>query len=93
MFHWRRLYREGKFAAEPAQAMQLLPVSIAGHELVERPAEEVVTPSCGSIHIELPGRGSDQRGRRGRPGTVRAVLERSAPVAVSVPLFTSPEIT
>jgi len=73
--------------------MQLLPVSIAAHELVERPAEEVVTPSCGSIHIELPGEVRISVEGGAEPGTVRAVLERSAPVAVSVPLFTSPEIT
>jgi transposase len=55
VFHWRRLYSEGKLAVEPAQAMKLLPVSIAECEVVGQPAKEVVTPSCGSIHIELPG--------------------------------------
>jgi len=55
VFNWRRLYIAGKLAAEPAEAMKLLPVSIAEREVVERPPEEVVTPSCGSIHIELPG--------------------------------------
>jgi len=90
VFHWRRLYREGKFAAEPAQAMQLLPVSIAEHELVERPAEEVVIPSCGSIHIELGGEVRISVEGGADPAAIRAVLERSAPVAVPVPLFTSP---
>ena len=53
VFNWRRLYREGKFATEPAQAMKLLPVSIAEHEVVEREPEEVIGRSYGSIHIEL----------------------------------------
>jgi transposase len=34
VFHWRRLYGEGKLAVEPAQAMKLLPVSIAEREVV-----------------------------------------------------------
>ncbi len=55
VFHWRRLYREGKLAAVPEHAMKLLPVSIADHEVVERQPEEESPRSCGSIHIELPG--------------------------------------
>jgi transposase len=55
VFHWRGLYREGKLTALPEQAMKLLPVSIAEHEVVQRQPEEVVPASCGAIHIELPG--------------------------------------
>jgi len=75
VFNWRRLYREGKFAAEPAQAMKLLPVSIAEHEVVERPPEEVVTPSCGSIHIELSGEVRISVEGNADPAAIRAVLE------------------
>ena len=75
VFHWRRLYREGKLAVEPAQAMKLLPVSIAEREVVERPPEEVVTPSCGSIHIELSGKIRISVEGRADPATIRAVLE------------------
>jgi transposase len=55
VFHWRGLYREGKLTALPEQAMKLLPVSIAEHEVVQRQPEEVVPASCGAIYIELPG--------------------------------------
>ena len=53
VFHWRRLYSEGKLAVEPAQAMKLLPVSIAEREVVMPSPEEVVTPSCGSVALTL----------------------------------------
>jgi transposase len=74
VFNWRRLYREGKFAAEPAQAMKLLPVSIAEPEGVER-EPEVIAPSCGSIHIELPGEVRISVEGNAHPSAIRAVLE------------------
>lgn len=75
VFNWRRLHSEGKLAVEPAQAMKLLPVSIEGHEVVEPPPEEVVTPSCGSIHIELRGKVRISVEGHADPAAIRAVLE------------------
>lgn len=75
VFHWRRLYREGKLAVEPIQGMKLLPVSIAEREIVERPPEEAVSPSCGSIHIELPGEVRITVEGHADAAAIRAVLE------------------
>ena len=74
VFHWRRLYREGKLADGPEQAMKLLPVSIAEHEVSERELEEVVTSRFGSIHIELPGEIRISVEGSADPVTIRAVL-------------------
>lgn len=75
VFNWRRLYREGKFTAESAQAMKLLPLSIAEHEVVEREPEEVIDPSYGSIHIELSGEVRISVEGNADPAAIRAVLE------------------
>ncbi len=75
VFHWRSLYREGKLACETAQAMKLLPVSIAEREVAERLPEELVTPSRGSIHIELPGKVRISVEGHADPAAIRAVLE------------------
>lgn len=75
VFNWRRLYIAGKLAAEPAQAMKLLPVRIAERDVVERPPEEAFTPSCGSIHIELPGEVRIRVEGHADPAAIRAVLE------------------
>jgi transposase len=75
VFNWRRLYREGKFAAEPAQPMKLLPVSIAEHEVVEGDPEEVIALSYGSIHIELSGEVRISVEGNADPAAIRAVLE------------------
>jgi transposase len=75
VFNWRTLYREGKLACETAQAMKLLPVSIEEHEVVESPAEEAITPSCGSIHIELRGEVRISVEGHADPAAIRAVLE------------------
>jgi transposase len=75
VFHWRSLYREGKLAAEPAQAMKLLPVSIAEHEAVGRQPEALVAVKIGSIHIQLPGEVRISVERSADPAAIRAVLE------------------
>jgi len=75
VFHWRSLYREGKLAAEPAQAMKLLPVSIVEQEVVERRLENRVPASSGSIHIELPGEVRISVEGSADPAAIRAVLE------------------
>ncbi len=75
VFHWRRLYREGKLASVPEHAMKLLPVSIAEHEVVEQKPEEVVPASCGSIHIDLPGKVRISVEGQADPVAIHAVLE------------------
>ncbi len=56
VFQWRRLYRNGKLGTAPASAIKLLPVSVAEDEdLAKSEPVEVVPPSSGAIHIELPG--------------------------------------
>lgn len=75
VFNWRRLYSEGKLSVETAQAMKLLPVSMKECEVVEPPAEEAVTSSCGSIHIELRGEVRINVEGHADPVAIRAVLE------------------
>jgi transposase len=75
VFNWRRLYSEGKLAIETAQPMKLLPVSIEEHEVVEPSGEDVVTPGCGSIHIELRGKVRISVEGHADPAAIRAVLE------------------
>jgi transposase len=75
VFHWRRLYREGKLVTEPTQAMKLLPVSIKEHEGVERPPDESIASRLGSIHIELPGDVRISVEGHADPVAIRAVLE------------------
>ncbi|WP_348269685.1 transposase [Edaphobacter paludis] len=75
VFNWRRLYSEGKLTVETAHAMKLLPVSIEEREVVESRPEEAVTPSCGSIHIELPGDVRISVEGNADPAAIRAVLE------------------
>jgi transposase len=74
VFNWRRLYREGKFATEPAHAMKLLPVSIAEPEVVEG-EPEVIAPTYSSIHIELSGEVRISVEGNADPAAIRAVLE------------------
>jgi transposase len=75
VFHWRRLYREGKLVTEPTQAMKLLPVSIAEHEEVERQPDALVASRVSAIHIELPGDVRISVEGDADPATIRAVLE------------------
>ncbi len=56
VFQWRRLYRDGKLGAAPANAIKLLPVSVSEDEqLAMSEPVEAVPASSGAIHIELPG--------------------------------------
>lgn len=75
VFHWRRLYREGKLVTESTQGMKLLPVSIAEPEGVERQADELIASRIGSIHIELPGDVRISVEGDAYPAAIRAVLE------------------
>jgi transposase len=74
VFHWRRLYREGKLADGTEQAMKLLPVRIAEHEVAARGPEEVAASRFGSIHIELPGEVRISVEGSADPVAIRAVL-------------------
>lgn len=75
VFHWRRLYREGKLVTEPTQAMKLLPVSIAERGEVERQPDALVASRVSAIHIELPGDVRIIVEGDAAPATIRAVLE------------------
>ncbi len=79
VFHWRGLYRAGKLAALPGQAMKPLPVSIAEHDVVQRQCEEVGPASCGAIHIELPGEVRISVEGHADPAAIRAVLASLRP--------------
>ena len=71
VFHWRKLYREGRLNAMSATG-QLVPVQIA--EMVnEKPG--ISQPCSGAIHIEL-GRTRVRVEGRIDPETLRAVLEQ-----------------
>lgn len=56
VFQWRRLYRDGRLGVSSQRPMKLLSVSVADDgEFAKSEAVEVVPPSSGAIHIELPG--------------------------------------
>jgi transposase len=69
VFHWRKLYREGRLDAGPSP---LLPVRIT--EVFETPPAPIA-PQTGAIHIEL-GRARIHVEGAADPETVRAILEQ-----------------
>jgi len=76
VFQWRRLYRDGKLGTAPANAITLLPVSVAEDEdLAKSEPFEVVPPSASAIHIELPGEIRISLEGSVDPAVVRAVLK------------------
>jgi len=76
VFQWRRLYRDGKLGTAPANAIKLLPVSVAEDEdLAKSEPREVVPASTGAIHIELPGEVRISLEGSVDPAIVRAVLK------------------
>lgn len=76
VFQWRRLYRDGKLGASSRSAMKLLPVCVAdGEEALKPELAEVVPPSSGAIHIELPGEIRISLEGSVDPATIRAVLQ------------------
>jgi len=76
VLQWRRLYRDGKLGTVPANAIKLLPVSVAGDEdLAKSEPREVVPASTGAIHIELPGEIRISLEGNVDPAVVRAVLK------------------
>jgi transposase len=48
VFHWRRLYRDGKLGTAPANAIKLLPVSVAEDE-------NLAKSEPGEVRISLEG--------------------------------------
>ena len=76
VFQWRRLYRDGKLGTAPSNAIKLLPVSVAEDEdLAKFEPVDAVPPSCGAIHIELPGEVRISVEGSVDPAIVRAVLK------------------
>ena len=76
VFQWRRLYRDGKLGAAPQIPMKLLPVSVAEDEdFAKSEPLEVIPPSAGAIHIELPGEIRLSVEGSVDPAIVRAVLK------------------
>lgn len=69
VFHWRKLYREGRLDAGPSP---LLPVRVT--EVFETPHTPAAT-QAGTIHIEL-GRARVHIEGAADPETVRAILEQ-----------------
>ncbi len=76
VFQWRRLHRDGKLGASPANAIKLLPVSVSEEEeeATSEPSGSV-PPSSGAIHIELPGEVRVSVEGNVDPAVVRAVLK------------------
>lgn len=76
VFHWRRLYRDGRLGAAGQGAMKLLPVCLAGDEELLKPEQvEVVSSGSGAIHIELPGEVRISLEGNVDPAIIRAVLQ------------------
>lgn len=76
VFHWRRLYQDGKLGVAPKIAMKLLPVCLAGDEELVKPEQvEVVSSGSGAIHIELPGEVRISLEGNVDPAVIRAVLK------------------
>ncbi len=76
VFQWRRLYRDGKLGAFPANAMKLLPVSVVEDQAVQRTESEAeVRDRCGAIHIELPGEVRISLEGDVAPAMIRAVIQ------------------
>lgn len=74
VFDWRKAYREGRLGE--ADVSHLLPVVISGTahcEARERQASEI--PSCGRVHIELPGVACIRVESGADAALVRAIME------------------
>jgi transposase len=76
VFQWRRLHRDGKLGAAPANAIKLLPVSVSEEDgaTTSEPAQ-AGPPGSGAIHIELPGEVRISLEGSVDPAVVRAVLK------------------
>lgn len=76
VFQWRRLHRDGKLGAPPANAMKLLPASVVEEQVVlEAEGEAVAHDRRGAIHIELPGEVRISLEGDVDPTIIRAVLK------------------
>jgi transposase len=69
VFQWRRAYRQGTLGETGSDCTALLPV------VVSEPGDEEQMGSCGSIHIELPGRATITAESGADVRLLRAVLE------------------
>ncbi len=61
VFKWRRAFDRGELS-EPSVA--LVPVTVGSPDDESRETEVAATGAGGAIHIELPGRATDQRRER-----------------------------
>ena len=75
VFQWRYEFRKGTGWAAGRTYTELLPVTLASEpDTVATPEAVSAAGSCGSIHIELPGRGLVTVENGVDPALVRAVL-------------------
>jgi len=71
LFGWRRAYRQGELS-EPSGG--LIPVRVSATD-PSVPMERIAPPSCGSIHIEFPGRALISIESGADPTLLRSILE------------------
>jgi transposase len=70
LFGWRRAYRQGELS-EPSGG--LIPVRVSAPD--PSVPEQIPPPSCGSIHIEFPGRALISIESGADPCLLRSILE------------------
>jgi len=57
VFAWRKLYQQGLLEERSVGGVKLLPVRVAGSDVIESVSRsEVSSQSSGSIHMEFPGK-------------------------------------
>jgi transposase len=71
LFGWRRAYRRGELS-EPSGG--LIPVRVSATD-PSVPVERIAPSSCGSIHIEFPGRALISIESGADPTLLRSILE------------------
>lgn len=77
LFGWRRAFERGELVEPASGSTALLPVTVsAACESVSRKAAtQEQLPSCGSIHVELPGRALISVDSGADSALLRSILE------------------
>jgi transposase len=75
VFHWRKLYREGRLDPKPEATPELLPVRISELMTNDGADRQPARPCSGAIHIEL-GRIRIRVEGAADPDCLRAILEQ-----------------